>query len=257
METVELAARVVGQGPPLVVLHGVFGSGDNWGTFVKPWQERCTLHLLDLRNHGRSPWAPALDYPHLAADVARYITDNALGPVALMGHSMGGKTALHVAAYHPQTVARLAVIDIAPRAYTPHHQAYLAGLRALDPPTLQNRAQAEERMARHVANVGIRQFLLKSLARTEDGGFTLRLNVDALEANIEQVGKALPADARIGQPLLFVRGALSDYISAQDEADISARFPQAQVATVAEAGHWVHVDNPAGLAAVLAPFFGL
>jgi len=255
--TVPLYAKVAGTGPALLVLHGVFGSGDNWATFVRPWLAQRTVHLLDLRNHGKSPHSLLFNYPTLAADVAAYIEMLGQGPVAVMGHSMGGKTALQLAASHPQLVERLAVIDIAPRAYGAHHQAYLGGYRALDLATLQNRAHADERMAAFVPQAILRQFLLKNLLRTDDGTFALRLNLEALEASIENVGAPLPAKATITCPLLFVGGAASNYIGPDDEAEIGQRFSQAQVRMIPGAGHWIHVDQPAALAQALQPFFGI
>lgn len=256
--TVELSSRIVGTGPAILVLHGVFGSGDNWGTFVKPWQDRRTLHLVDLRNHGRSPHAKQMDYPTMAADVAAYIDRHGLGKVGVIGHSMGGKTGMQLAADFPDKVERLAVIDISPRAYTPHHQRYIEGMRALDLSTLESRAQAEERMAVYVRDAGVRQFLLKNLARDPDtGGFVLRLNLDVLAQFVQEVGNALPQEARIDCPLMFIGGGNSDYIGAQDEADILHRFPQAEVVSVPGAGHWVQVDQPQSLAVLLEGFFSL
>ena len=255
--TVPLFAKVAGQGPPLLVLHGVFGSGDNWATFVKPWLEQRTVHLLDLRNHGKSPHAPDTSYAALAADVAAYIQNLELGPVAVLGHSMGGKTTLQLAATYPSLVSRAAIVDIAPRGYRPHHQAYLDGYRALDVATLQSRAQAEERMAAFVPDASLRQFLLKNLGRNADGTFALRLNLEAVASGIENVGAALPENANITCPLLCVGGAASNYIRPEDEADIKRRFPQAQVRMIAGAGHWIHVDQPAALAQALQAFFGI
>ena len=257
MQTVPLSSRIVGQGPPILILHGVFGSGDNWGTFAKPWQDRRTLHLLDLRNHGRSPHADVMDYPSMAADVAAYIDAHDLGAVDMIGHSMGGKAGMYLASCYPEKVKRLAVIDIAPRAYAPHHEKYLAGLAALDLPTLQNRAQAEERMAAYVPDMGTRQFLLKTLVRDEAGRFALRLNLPVLAASILNVGEALLDDARIVCPLLFIAGGNSGYISVRDENDIRNRFPQAQTTIIPDAGHWVQVEQPIALARVLEQFFGI
>ena len=251
-----LFSRIQGQGPHLIILHGVFGSGDNWGTFVRPLLASHTVHLLDQRNHGRSPHSTDATYPTLAQDVVDYMDGQGIASAAIVGHSMGGKVGLFTAWLHPSRVQRLAVIDIATRAYAPHHGAQIAGMRAVDPATLQSRAEADARMAVYINDAGVRQFLLKNLHRTEGGSFTWRHNLEGLVTAQMQIGQGLPTDAQINSPLLFVRGATSNYITPEDEQDIARQFPQAVVATVPGAGHWVQVEQPSALLALLTPFLG-
>ena len=243
--TVPLYARQVGQGPEdIVILHGVFGSGDNWGTFIKPWATQYKVHLVDLRNHGRSPHAIPISYELMAADVAQYITANCKASCHIIGHSMGGKTAMYLAWKFPQLVKSLAVIDIAPRQYPAHHQLYIQGMRSVDPPSLNSRAEAETRMAEFVKEPGVRQFLLKNLGRSEAVLFEWKHNLEGIAANIDEVGVELPQEAKITCPLLFVRGTQSGYIQSEDEVEIKSRFPQAQIVAIDNAGHWIQVENP-------------
>ncbi len=254
LQTVELYSRILGQGPPVVILHGVYGSGDNWNTFVKPLSETYSVHLVDLRNHGRSPHAEAFNYDMLAADVAHYMQSRSLGPSLVIGHSMGGKTAMWLALQHPELVKALVVVDIAPRAYPPHHEQEIAGMRAVQPATLASRAEADARMAAHVPEPGVRQFLLKNLGRTEAGGFEWKHNLEGIASNVAEVGVELPAEARVACPTLFVAGGNSRYISEQDEADIQRRFVNARVARIEGAGHWVQVEKPAELLQIIQEF---
>lgn len=253
-QTVELYSRVLGQGPPVVILHGVYGSGDNWNTFVKPLAETYSVHLVDLRNHGRSPHAEEFNYNVLAADVAHYMQSRNLGPSLVIGHSMGGKAAMWLAWQHPELVKALVVVDIAPRYYTPHHEQEIAGMRAVNPATLASRTEADERMAAHVPDPGVRQFLLKNLGRSEAGGFEWKHNLEGIVANVAEVSVELPVEARIACPTLFVAGGNSRYISAEDEADIHRRFADARVVRVPGASHWVQVEKPAELLQIIQEF---
>ena len=255
-DTVALHARVLGTGFPIVVLHGVFGSGDNWGTFGKELAQHYQVHLLDLRNHGRSPHADAFDYAHMAADVVAYLDAQKIATCFLIGHSMGGKTAMWVAALAPGMIKKAMIVDIAPRGYPAHHSLYIAGMRAVHPATLSNRAEAETRMAAHVADAGIRSFLLKNLGRSANGGFEWKHNLDVIVRDIDYVGRSLPQEAQIAQPILFVSGGLSDYILPSDDKEILTRFPLGKVETIAGAGHWVQVDKPNELLQLALAFFG-
>jgi esterase len=242
---VKLYSRIVGTGPPLIILHGVFGSGDNWATFLRPLAERYTLHMLDLRNHGRSPHAAPMTYQAMAEDVAQYAQTHFDGnPAGIIGHSLGGKLALFLAWLMPSLVERVCVVDIAPREYKPHHQPQIAGMRAVDPPSLTTRHEAEERMSPHITEPDVRAFLLKNLARTETGGFTWKLNLDLMAQSMEFVGEGLPSQAVVTQPLTFIRGGASRYISEEDIAYIELHFPQARIVTIPNAGHWIQVDQP-------------
>lgn len=246
-----LAAENAAHGTPTVILHGLFGLADNWMGIAKALSQTGPVYLLDLRNHGRSPHDPVFDYAAMSHDLHEFVQSHALQNVVLIGHSMGGKVAMHYACLHPQHLNRLVVVDIAPRYYPVHHRVILDALLAVDLPALQNRQQADEQLARYIAETDVRQFLLKSLYRTDAGGFAWRFNLAAINAQIENVGEALPEGFGFAKPALFVRGGLSHYVKDADMDLVLRHFPAAQLETVAGAGHWIHAEKPAELLALL------
>ena len=238
-----------GQGRPLVILHGLFGTLDNWQTLARRWATEAGLRVVsvDLRNHGRSFHSPEHSYALMAADVLALFDHLPLGPdTTLLGHSMGGKVAMRLALDHPDRLARLIVFDIAPRFSNMAHQDdILAGLRAVKLAALTNRQEADAALAQHIDNVGTRQFLLKNLYRREDNSFAWRINLPVLAARLPAVGEATESTTPFMKPTLFIRGGLSNYITAEDKLhDIPTLFPNSQVATVPDAGHWVHAEKP-------------
>lgn len=241
----KLYARVLGKGTPVVILHGLFGSGDNLGTFAMALSEEgYQVHLLDLRNHGRSPHSDAVSYQLLAEDVAAYITENKLAKPALAGHSMGGKTAMFLASTYPELISRLVVIDISPRAYPPHHSNEIAGLLSVQPETLSNRQEANERMSEHIKDANVRAFLLKNLGRDTDGNFAWKMNTQVIIDNIGVVNTPLFANTVVQLPTLFVRGGESRYIKDEEWPQIQKQFPNATLVTIPGADHWVHAQEP-------------
>ena len=251
-----------GQGRPLVVLHGLFGTLDNWQTLARRWATEAGLRVVsvDLRNHGRSFHAPEISYERMAADVLAVLDHLALAPadLTLLGHSMGGKVAMQLALSHPERLARLVVLDIAPRASDMHHQeAVVAGLQAVNLAVVQTRAEAEAALARYVPQAGVRQFLLKNLYRDADNRFAWRINLPALAAALPAIGAGVAAAAPFLKPALFIRGGASDYVSADDKLHgIPALFPNSQVATVLDAGHWLHAEKPDEVFALVRDFTG-
>ena len=238
-----------GQGRPLVILHGLFGTLDNWQTLARRWATEAGLRVIsvDLRNHGRSFQSPEHTYDLMAQDVRALFDHLHLGPdTSLLGHSMGGKVAMRFALDYPDRLAHLLVLDIAPRYSDMQHQHdVLAGLHAVPLATLASRQQADEAMARHIPQLGVRQFLLKNLYRREDHSFAWRINLDALADALPAVGEATTAPHPFLKPTLFIRGGKSNYITADDKLyDIPALFPNSQVETVVDAGHWLHAEKP-------------
>jgi len=235
---------------PLVVLHGLFGTLDNWQTLARRWAEEAGLRIIsvDLRNHGRSFHAAEHSYGLMADDVLELLDHLALDPARLtvLGHSMGGKVAMTLALAYPQRLAQLIVMDIAPRFSDMEHQEdIVAGLQAVDLSTIQNRQQAEAALLPHIRQVGVRQFLLKNLYRREDNSFAWRINLPALVARLADVGQEVTSAQPFLKPALFVRGGKSDYITADDKLHgIPALFPNSQVVTVPDAGHWLHAEKP-------------
>ncbi|HEX8428998.1 alpha/beta fold hydrolase [Hymenobacter sp.] len=244
----QLHYREIGQGTPLVVLHGLFGTLDNWQTLARRWAEAShRVITVDLRNHGRSFHTPEHTYELMSADLLALFESLQLDAhVTLLGHSMGGKVAMRFALDHPDRLARLVVVDIAPRLSDMAHQDdILAGLNAVDLSTLNSRQEADEALAIHIPQPGVRQFLLKNLYRQEDNSFAWRQNLSALTDNIVGIGAEISAPAPFLKPALFIRGGKSDYVTTEDKLyGIPALFPNCQVETIVDAGHWVHAEKP-------------
>ena len=240
----KLNYKVYGEGFPLVILHGVFGSGDNWTTLARKFGGQYKTIVPDLRNHGRSPHDPVFNYDAMVKDLHELVEDLKIPEFHLIGHSMGGKVAMFFAEKYPKMLRKLVVVDIAPRQYQPHHQEILAGFKQVDLANTSSRQEAEEAMATKITESDVRQFLLKNLYRTEAATFDWRVNLQAIEANIEEVGKIFSNPEPVAIPTLFIRGGRSKYIQERDEADIAKQFSQSQIETVANAGHWVHAEQP-------------
>ena len=238
-----------GQGRPLVILHGLFGTLDNWQTLARRWATEAGLRVVsvDLRNHGRSFHSPEHSYALMAQDVLALFDHLQLGAdTTLLGHSMGGKVAMRLALDHPARLARLVVVDISPRFSNMQHQDdVLTGLHAVNLESISNRQEADAALAQHIHNVGTRQFLLKNLYRKDDNSFAWRINLDVLSAQLPAIGEATVSVVPFLKPTLFIRGGNSDYITTDDKLHgIPALFPNSEVATVVDAGHWVHAEKP-------------
>ena len=241
----KLHSNILGQGQPLIILHGFLGMSDNWKSLGKKFGDLgFEVHLVDQRNHGRSPHDEAFNYTVLVQDLKDYCDKNQLENSVLIGHSMGGKTAMLFAALFPRMVSKLIVADISPRYYPIHHDLILEGLSALDFDVLKTRKEADAILANYVTDIGIRQFLLKNLYWKDKEQLALRINLEVLREQVETVGEALPQHLKFEGESLFLRGDRSDYILAQDESLIKVHFPGATIKTVNNAGHWLHAENP-------------
>lgn len=241
----ELHSRILGSGEPLLILHGFLGMSDNWKTLGGRFAEAgWQVHLIDQRNHGRSFWSETFNYRVMAADLGRYMDRKQLGPAIIMGHSMGGKTAMTFACAYPERVRKLVVADISPREYPPHHSEILKALEALPLDQLKSRKEADQALARHISDWGIRQFLLKNLYWVQQGQLGFRFNLPVLKNSMEAIGAALPEAATYEGPVCFIRGGRSGYVADGDLAGIRQHFPQARLETVAGAGHWLHAEKP-------------
>lgn len=240
----KLHSKVKGEGKPLIILHGFLGMGDNWKTLANSYaKEGFEVHLLDQRNHGRSPHSDAFSYDLLAEDLKQYVEDNSIDSADIIGHSMGGKTAMRFASLYPKQVDKLVVVDIAPKYYAPHHQQILEGLTKVSEAKLKSRTEADELLANYISAPAIRQFLLKNLYWRTKEELSLRLNLEALAQNVEEVGKGLPQDASYSGKTLFIKGGNSDYINLDDESDISTHFSNFQIQVIEKTGHWVHAEK--------------
>ncbi|MGF1483624.1 MAG: alpha/beta fold hydrolase [Opitutales bacterium] len=238
---------------PLVILHGLLGSSRNWTTTARDLAEHFAVYSLDLRNHGQSPHTDSMAFSDLAADLEAWLDAQALETVALLGHSLGGKTAMRFACDHPERVSRLIVADIAPRNYAPHFAQEFAAINALDLAALTRRKDAEEALeAAGIDEWEMRAFLLTNLGGNANEGFRWQVNLRALtEAIVTMAQSPLRTDERFEQPTLFIRGADSNFVQDADRSAIEAHFPQNSLATIPKAAHNVHVQNrPAFVEAV-------
>lgn len=244
-ETVELA-RAWHEGPagpaPLVIAHGLFGSGRNWATLARRFAESRPVATVDLRNHGDSPWTKTMGYPAMGADLLAAAGDGA----ALLGHSMGGKAAMAAALQAPDKVAALVVADIAPIPYAHSHAGFIQAMRSVDLGAVSRRSDADPMLASAIPEAPLRAFILQNLV-VENGGARWRLNLEALAVAMPDLldWPASLADKRYEGPALFIRGGASDYAPAGADEAIRAAFPRAEIAVVEGAGHWLHAERPA------------
>lgn len=255
----ELFYRKLGNGPPLIIIHGLYGSSDNWLSIGKALSERHTVFLIDQRNHGQSPHSEVHDYPSMRDDLEEFMDRHALPKATLIGHSMGGKTAMFFAESSPERVEALVVIDISPVPYGQDgrssqvmvHKRIMEGMIAVDFSRVNSREDAEQQLDRAIDSPRIRSFILKNMKRTADRGFQWKLNIRTLYENHAKVlegldpGKYRGGEEIAGFPVLFIRGQKSDYITDDDILDIQQIFPMARVTTIPNAGHWLHVEQPA------------
>lgn len=246
-----------GNGQPFLILHGLFGSGDNWTTFARTLSTHgFEVFTVDLRNHGRSEWNDKHDYSGMASDVYELITTENLKDVIVLGHSMGGKVAMTLAVNHPSVVQKLIVADIGPKYYKPHHQQILAGLLSLDFQTIKTRGEADKILADKISDMGTRQFLLKNLYWKTDTELAFRFNLPVLNNQIEEVGREIISEHSVETPSLFIGGSKSHYILKEDHDGIKKLFPSSEIIYIPEAGHWIHADQPALLLEAVLSFLG-
>lgn len=248
----ELHYKQVGQGRPFVILHGLFGSSDNWLTHAKKLAAYYQVTLIDLRNHGHSPWSAEFSYALMVADLRELFTRLQIEKPILLGHSMGGKLAMHFDQAHPNFIEKLIVVDMGVKAYPPHHAHILAAIHALDLSKINARSEAEAILKSFIESDGVRQFLLKNLYWEEKGKLAWRVNFPVLEASMPEILSALP-ESESFTSALFIRGLLSNYIIDADIETLESYYPDLQLASIPGAGHWVHAEAPdAFLDAVLS-----
>lgn len=242
-------------GHSAVLMHGMFGSLSNLAGIGRALQEQgCRVVAVDMPNHGESPHSAAMSYPSMAADVLAVIDHLGLVKPFLVGHSMGGKTAMQMALSYPEQFAALAVLDISPVAYEPRHDPVIEGLQALQQASVTSRREGDELLAGYVPDAMTRGFLLKNLYRTSDGSYRLKLNLDALAANYYSELAGAVAGAPYSGPMLLLKGEHSAYIQAKHQPQIDALFPACQLQAVSAAGHWLHAEQPQAVNAALVNF---
>jgi esterase len=257
--SLHLHVSTLGEGPDVILLHGLFGMGSNLGALARALKDEFRVHSLDLPNHGRSEWLEPMSVETLAAAVRAWMAAQGIGHARLVGHSLGGKVAMRIALDAPATVARLVVADIAPVPYEPHHDDVFAALEAVARQPPHSRSEADTRMAAYVAEEGVRQFLLLSLARGDDGRYRWRFNLEGLQRDYGGVRESGVGESQAGGqtypgPVLFIKGELSDYILPQHRPVIEALFPAARLKVLRGASHWLHAEQPRLFNAVVRRF---
>jgi len=233
-----------GSGTPLLILHGLFGTLENWGGISKTLSERFDVISIDLRNHGRSPHSETMDYPTMAQDIAELIDTLGVSPCYMLGHSMGGKVAMELALNQPQLISKLIIADIAPVAYPDHHEQVFSGLSKIDLSSLSSRNEADEQLKHMIPEASTRAFLLKNLYRTPTKQFAWRMNLSVLEQEYAKISAA-PKGSPYQGPTLFIKGALSQYIQREHQQAIETLFPNYQFKIIEGTGHWPHAEKPA------------
>jgi len=240
----KLNYQIHGEGEPLIILHGLFGTLENWGAQIKVLSENFRVIAADMRNHGRSPHSAEIDYELMASDIAELMQDLNLNKAHIIGHSMGGKAAMQFAITHPELIKKLIIVDIAPVEYSPHHDDVFKGLFSVDLASLKSRGDADKQLSTYVDELGVRAFLLKNLYRTEDKKFAWRMNLDALHNQYSNISAAPQGDPYTN-PVLFIKGAKSDYLLPKYRDAVLGLFPKADYKIIQDAGHWPHAEKPA------------
>lgn len=230
-------------GPPLFILHGLFGYSDNWQTHAKKFSESFQVYLVDQRNHGRSPHSIDFSYDVMVEDLHELISDLGLSKIHLLGHSMGGKTAIGFAAEFEDLLESLIVVDISHKQYPRHHDDIIKGLNSIDLSKITSRGQANEKLAETIKNDSVRQFLLKNLFWIEKGKLDWRMNLPVLSHDIDKIIEEVYFRT-IDTKTLFIKGAESNYILESDFKEIISKFPQSTIKSIPNAGHWVHAEAP-------------
>jgi len=239
-----LIAKVKGQGDVLIILHGLFGSSDNLGRIANELAKDCEVHSLDLRNHGESFHAEEMSYALMTEDVIRYMDEQGIDSVNILGHSMGGKVAMNIALLHPERINKLIVADIAPVTYTAHHNEIFKGLLAVDFDQDKTRSAIDQRLASYIETLGVRQFLMTNLIKNEKGGFAWKMNLSAIYKNYSRILEGLSSNTPYFGAVLFIGGGLSDYIKPAYKQQTLSLFPYTEMKIIPETTHWLHAEKP-------------
>ena len=254
----KLNFRKTGNGHPIIILHGLYGSSDNWFTIARKLENNYTIYLPDARNHGRSPHNTVHTYEAMRDDLKEFIDSHKIKNPILIGHSMGGKTAMFFAAKFPEYLRALIVVDISPKAYMIKdqnvpgqymtHRQIIQAMQNVDLSKLSKRTDAEAQLSGKIPSVMVRQFLLKNLAKTKTNSYEWLLNLNALSDQLPEIMSGLDKKAvspgALSLPVLFIRGGKSDYIPENEVPDITGFFPAAEIVTIPDSGHWVHAEKP-------------
>ena len=247
MQTVELNTKISGHSnnPPLIIMHGLFGSSRNWSQLADKFVEHYHVYLVDLRNHGESPHAQCMDYPVMAADLSALMNTHTIQNATIIGHSLGGKVAMWLALTQPKYVRRLIVVDIAPVQYFHQFSEIFTGIKRIPLQEIVSRNQADSYLAKHIGELSIRQFLLQNLVNRE-GQYRWRIPFNTIEQAVPEI-MGFPETTHVKpyvQPALFIAGGQSDYLLPKHHRIINSLFPTHTIKTIENAGHWVHAEQP-------------
>lgn len=250
----ELKFKSFGQGDPVIILHGLFGTMDNWQTLAKKLAEDFTVYIVDQRNHGRSPHDDLMDYSIMAEDLHHFMESHWIYKSHIIGHSMGGKTAMQFALNYPDMIDRLIVVDIGTSANKAGHQGIFDALFALNLDQIANRKEADNILAKYIEEFGIRQFLLKNLSRNKAGAYHWKMNLDSIHSNYPNILAAVEGEDTFDEPALFIKGGQSNYIDELVFSRTKALFTNARLETIEKAGHWVHAEAPEAILSSIKNF---
>ncbi len=250
----ELFTQTLGSGEPLVILHGLFGDGDNWKSVAKALSNQFEVTLVDLRNHGRSFHSNEMNYAIMAEDIEKLLDKLSLKSPLMLGHSMGGKVAMQLALMSPESIQKLVVVDIAPKTYAPNHNNVFTTLNGMDIGLYKSRKEIEETLKQGIDDSAVRSFLMKSLFRDEQKNFDWRFNLPALEKQYSNIAASPTDEGTFTGPTLFIKGGDSNYIQAEDQPRILELFPNAKAKIISGAGHWPQAQKPQVFIKILSDF---
>jgi esterase len=239
-----LYSNIKGQGEVIILLHGLLGSSENLGRVSTELSKSFEVHSLDLRNHGKSKHSDEMTYRLMSEDVIQYMNERDIDIASVLGHSMGGKVAMTLALNHSSRIDKLIIADISPVTYTAHHELIFKGLFELDSASLKTRAEADKLLSSFVGENGIRQFLLKNLTPSEDGYLKLKINLESIYRNYQNILDGIFENTSYKGPVMFVAGGSSDYIKTDHKDHTMALFPNAMMKIIPDASHWLHADKP-------------
>lgn len=249
----KLFYRQQGRGKPLIILHGLLGSSDNWHSLGKLFAETFAVYVVDQRNHGQSPHSDEFNYRVLTEDLEEFMNENKIEQPHIIGHSMGGKTAMNFAVKSPEALDRLIVVDIVPKKYLVRHDRLIEGMKAIPLEEITTRAEAEVALAGYEPDPAVRQFLLKNLSRDGEGKFLWKVNLPAIDQHLQETGEGMIYPGTFDGPTLFINGKKSDYYQASDDVQIKKIFPRAQIVSL-DTGHWVQAEKPREFAETVLQF---
>lgn len=240
-----LHSKITGNHPQhFLIFHGLFGQSDNFGTLAKQFAEHFTIHTVDLRNHGRSFHSDEVQFSDMSNDILNYLDFHQIKSCFLLGHSLGGKVVIEFSYQFPERLDKLIVADMAPKPYPPHHQGIIKALNSVDFKQIKKRSEADEVLQQYIPEFSVRQFLLKNIYLKEDGKYAFRFNLKVLTEKYNDLIGGNLTEGKFDKPTLFLRGEKSNYIMDEDFPLIFSHFPQAEIKTISNAGHWLHAENP-------------